>query len=129
MAMNTGEHVSVRVGGEHLMYEIKVAIQARVLGDALITRLDLDRFREILERESKRMKEAIIRLRHPFPDRVVGQVAVVADGDMLVAGIGPRVIMALHHVTVSTTPWVVAQVTRTVTVSEREYADAAKHSE
>lgn len=58
---------------------------ASPLRHTTIARLNLDRFMKILKRKRERMKKAVIGLRDPFADRMVGQVAVVADSDMSVA--------------------------------------------
>lgn len=54
-------------------------------------------------------------------------MAIVANGDMLVAGMLPGVEVILHDMAISAAGWIVAQITGSLAVPEREGADAAEH--
>jgi len=84
MAMNTRLHVLATCGRKQRVHKVFVARNTRALRDTLVARLDLDWILEIAHCERQRMKEAVVGFGHPFTDRVMGQVAVVADGDMMV---------------------------------------------
>ena len=102
MAMDAREHLAVRIGRKHLMHDFRVAVQARALRHAPIPRLDLNRLVKILQRERQRMKKPVVGLGDPFADRMMRQVAIVADRHVAMAGILPRVVVVLHHVAICT---------------------------
>lgn len=130
VAVDAHQHVAAGLGRKHWVHQIGVAVETGILRDPSIARLDLDRLVEIFQRECQRMKKTIVRLGDPFADRVVRQMAVIADGHVAVAGILPRVVVTLHHVAVSTGRWIVAEVAPALPVAERESSGApegAKH--
>jgi hypothetical protein len=101
-------HFSSGLLGQHLMYDFRVAMEAGGLRNAPIPRLDLNRLMKILQRKCQRMKKTVVRLRNPLAERVVGQMAVIADGRVAVTGVLPRIILALHNVTIRTRRWIIA---------------------
>jgi len=72
MAFYTEHHIARRFGRQHVVYEIFVAIEARILRYSPVTRLDLDGFVKIIEGKCDRVKKSVVRLGHPFPDGIVG---------------------------------------------------------
>ena len=65
------QHHFARIGGQHLMHEIGMTVDAGTLRYPPIARLDLNRLMEILERKRQRMKETVIRLGYPLSKRMV----------------------------------------------------------
>ena len=124
VAMNAGMHFALGIGRQHLVNDVLVAVQARVLRHAPIPRLDLNRLVKVLKRKCQRMKESVVSLRDPFADRVMRQVAIVADRDVAVRGILPRVVVPLHDMAIRAAPWVIAQVARAFAIAKREHADS-----
>jgi len=55
------------------------------LRDTLISSFDLDWIFEITERESERMEEPVVRFRDPFSDRIVRKMAIIANGNVVMA--------------------------------------------
>ena len=53
------------------MHRVFVAINTSRLSHSAIAIFDLDRFTEILEGESQRVKEPVVCFCHPFPYKVV----------------------------------------------------------
>lgn len=106
------------------MHSVLVTTDAGRLSHAFVPRLDLNRIMIILHGKSERMKETVVGFRHPFPDVVVRQMAIVTDRDMMVATCLPRVHMLLHDMTIDASIRIVAQVTRTASVSKRKCSDA-----
>lgn len=111
------------------MHEIRMASQAGVLSHPAVSRLDPNRLVEVFQRKGQRVEKTIVGLRDPLAHEMVGQVAIIADGDVPMAGILPRIVVVLHDVAIGARQRIVAQVTRTLTVAEREHADAPKDSQ
>ena len=112
------------------MDEVFMAIEAGVLGDFTIPRLDLNRIVVIAKREGERMEKAVVRFRHVFAYEIVRQVTVVADGHMMMAAMLPGVVVFLHHVAVRTALGIVAEIAGPFAVAKRERANSrqqAKH--
>lgn len=121
VAMHAGEGLVFRFCcNRRLMDEIRMAVHACRLGHAPVTGLDLNGVVIVFQRKGQRVKEAVVGFHEPLGDRVVRQVTIVADGNVLMAGMLPRVVMALHHVAVRATLGIVAQVTCALAVAERE---------
>lgn len=106
------------------MDDIRMAVQACLLGDSLVSGFGSNRFVEVFEREGQRVKEAVVRFGDPLADRVVRQMAVIADRDVSVCGILPRVKMALHNVAIDTRLRVIAEVARPLAVAEGKGSQA-----
>jgi hypothetical protein len=115
-------------GGHHLMDGGGVAIETGVLRYAAISGLNMNWFMEILQRERQGMEKAIVGLRNQFAEFVVGQMAVVTNGDMPVARVLPGIVMSLHHMAIRAGFWFAAQVACALAVAEREQADAEKQA-
>lgn len=129
MAMDAGQHVAARFGGQHLMDKIAMTRNTSVLSDAAVAGFDLDRLVEVLERECERMEEAVVGLGYPFTKKFVRQMAVVANGNMAMAGVLPRVVMIVHHVAVRASLWVIAEIAGALAIAKRKDADTAQHTQ
>ena len=125
VAMHTQQHVAAGFDGTHVVDEVVVAEQARVLGDLAVARFDLDRLVKQAGRERQRMVEAVVALDDPLADGVVGQVAIVARRDVLMTRLDPRVVHGLHHVAVRARGRIVLEIGRAVAVAKREESKAA----
>ena len=73
------------------------------------------------------MKKTVIRLGNPLAQRVMRQVAVVADGHVLVAGIHPRIKVSLHDVAIRTSLRVIAEITGALPIAKGKDADPREH--
>ena len=129
VAVDAQEHLASGFGRQHLMHEVRMAVQARVLRHAPVPRFDLDRFMEILQREGERMKEAVVCLGDPFAERMVREVAIITRGYMFMTARLPRVIVVVHDVAVGAGGRVIRQIRQPATVAEREHADAGADSQ
>ena len=129
VALRAEEHVATGLHREHLVHEVTVAIETRVLSNAAVARLDLNGFVEIFESEGKRMEEAVVSLGHPLPGKVVREMAVVAESDVRMAAVLPGIILRLHDVAIHTGFGIVAEITVTLAIAKREGTHTAKHAE
>ncbi len=111
------------------MDKIFMAIEAGVLSDFTIPRLDLNWIVVVAERESERMEKAVIRFRHVFADKVVRQMAVVANGHMMMTAMLPGVVIFLHHVAVRTALGIVAEIAGPFAIAKRERANSSQQAE
>ncbi len=75
------------------------------------------------------MKQSVVGFRDPFADEVVREVAIIADRDVLMTALHPRIMVVLHHVAVDAGLRIVAQVTRTFAVTEGEGADTGEDAQ
>jgi hypothetical protein len=128
VTVNAGEYLIRRLDREHLVDDVLMAVKARLLGHAAIPRFDLDRLVEILQREGQRMKKTVVPFGEPLPNRVMRKMAVIANGNVTVSRMLPRIVVALHHMTIGTTGWIVAQVAPAFTIAESERPDARKNA-
>lgn len=90
------------------MHRFRVAIKAGMLRNPLVSRLDLDRLVEVPQSERQRMEKAVICFRDPLSDGVMRKVAIIANCNVAMARILPRIVVTLHNVTVRTCCWIVA---------------------
>jgi len=129
VAMDAGGQLAVRCSHAHLMHDIGMTMDAGTLRYPAVARFDLDRFVKVFERKGQRMEKAIVGLGNPFAQKVVGQVTIVTDSHMAMAGVLPRVVMIVHHVTVGARFRIVAEVACALPVAKGEYADARKYAQ
>lgn len=101
---------------------------ASALRDPLISWFDLDRIFVIAQRERERVKEPVIRLGDPFADRMMRQVAVIADGNVMMAALLPRIHVPLHRMAVHACLRIVAHVAGTLAVAKSERPQASEHA-
>ena len=123
MAMDAGKHVAFRILRKHLVYDIGMACKASALSYALIPRFDPDGLVKILQRECQGMIESIVGLGKQCSQVIVRKMAVVADRNMTVARILPRVIVPLHHMTIGASCRIITQVTPSLTIAECKRAE------
>jgi hypothetical protein len=120
VAVDARQHLAARLLGQHLMDEIRMAAQASILSDPAVSRFDLNRLVEVLQGKSQRVEESIVGLGYPLACKMVREMTIVTDGDMMVTGIQPRVVVILHDVTIGTCQWIVAQIAAALTVTKSE---------
>ena len=111
------------------MYKILVARNARALRDSFVAGLYLDRILEIAQCECQRVKKSVVRFGDPFSDCVVRQVAIVANRNVVVAGMLPRVEMLLHNMAIHARLRIVTQVTGALAVTKCERAQSDKNTD
>lgn len=75
------------------------------------------------------MKETVIRFGYPFTDRVVRQMAIIADGYVMMARLLPGIVRLLHHVTVDTSFGITAQIAGPFAVAESKCPQPENHSQ
>lgn len=129
VTVDAGLHVAASCFRQHRVDEIFVARNASALRDSFVAWFDLDGILEIAECEGERVEESVIGLGHPFADRVVRQVTVVADGDVVMTAFLPGIHVVLHHMAVHARLRVVAQVAGAFAVAECEGANAGEQAE
>ena len=130
VAMDAQHGLLLRHGWKQLVDEAGVAVQAGVLGDAPVARLDAQGIGDVPERERQRVEEPVVGFGHPLADRVVvPQVAIVAGGDAVVARLLPRVVVPLHHVAVGAAARIVHEIRRALPVAEGERPQAREDAE
>jgi hypothetical protein len=127
VAAHALEHVAAGLVGEHVLDEVTVAVETGILHDAGVARLDLDRFVGLVGGERQRMEEAVDGLDEPLAREAVGEVAVVAGGDVVVAGFDPRVEVVLHDVAISAGVGIVGETGRAFAIAEGKKTNAAEH--
>lgn len=75
------------------------------------------------------MEETIVAFDDPLADFVVRQVAVIADRNMMVRTLLPRIKVRLHHMAIDAGFGIVTQVAGTFAVTESERADPSEQSQ
>lgn len=129
MTMDAVEHVAAGFGGHERMDKFTVTRNASALRDPAIARLDLNRFVKVFQRECQRVKKTVVRLRHPFANRIMRQMTVVANRDMGVAGIEPCVVMVVHDMAIGAGGRIAGKVAVAFAVTERKRTNAAERTE
>ena len=111
------------------MHRIGMARNTGSLSDTPIPLLDLDRLVKILQCERQRVIEAVVRFGKQRAQMIVRKMAVVADRHMAMSRVLPRVIVALHHVTIRARCRLAAEVTPALAIAESEHPDSSKNAE
>ena len=122
-------HVTASLFGKHVVHKILVARDAGALRDPFVAGFDLDRILVATEREGERMEESVVGFGDPFADRVMRQMAVVADRHVVVAAFLPRVHVVLHDVAIDARLRVIAEVAGAFAVSKGERAHSGQNAE
>jgi hypothetical protein len=120
MTMDAVQHVFSRFVGQEGMNKLSMTMQASLLSHSSIARFNLNRFRKISSCKGQRMKETIVRLGNPLSQKVVGQVAIIASRDGVMAGILPGIKMRLHDMAIRTGLGVVGKIGHSTAIIERE---------
>ena len=127
MTVHARLHVFALNGRQHRVHEISVTIHTRALRHSLVTRLDLNRIFVVAQGKRQRVKEPVIGLGHPFPDRIMRQMTIVTNCDVMVARVLPRIVLPLHGVAIDARQWVVTQIARPFAVTKGERAKPDEH--
>lgn len=64
------------------------------------------------------MEETVVGFCDPLPEKVMGEVAIIAGCDVFMAGIKPSVVVVLHDMAILTGCRVVRKVRRAMAVNE-----------
>lgn len=129
MAMDAVLHVTLRGRGQQRMHKITMAVHAGALSDSAVAWFDFDRIGIATQGECQGVEESIVTFDDPLADFVVRQVAIIANGNMVVRTLLPRIKVRLHHVTIDARLGLVAQVAGTFAVTESERADTGEQSQ
>ncbi len=89
------------------MHKFLVAIDASALSHLSISGLDSNGVYVSAQCEGQRVEKAVVGLRDPFSDRVMRQMAVIANRDRVMATVLPGIQMVLHDMAIDARLWVV----------------------
>ena len=112
-----------------LAHKFFVAIQAVGLENGRVYRLDANRLLKVLQCECHGMVVTIAPFCPPFGEEIMRQVAVVAGGEGMVAGLLPAVILVAHDMTIRTGLGIARQVGSAMSVEKRILSKACQHSQ
>jgi hypothetical protein len=129
VAMHARKHFTARFGRQDLMHKVRMAMQAGLLSHAMISRFNSNGFVEILERKRQRMEKTVVGLGIPLSNKIMRQMAVIADRDVLVAGLLPRIEVALHDMAIRAALRIAAEVTCALPVPKCERSEPGGDSE
>jgi hypothetical protein len=124
VAMHTVLHALIRIDWQQRVDKVFMARHAGALGHPLVSGLDLNRILEATERECQRVEESVVCFCDPFSHEVMRQVAIVANGHVMVARMLPGVHVVLHHMAIDTRLRIVTQVACAFAVTKRESSHA-----
>jgi hypothetical protein len=114
-------------GHGQFMHQAFVAAEAVLLENGPASFGQDDRFMKILECESRRVPEAAVRFGEILPYKRMGQVALNAYRDRVMAGFLPGVEFGLHDVTIDAGTRIRAEIGEAFGIMEREQADAQQN--
>jgi hypothetical protein len=101
-----------------------MAFAAGVFGDVVISWFDLNWIGKVACGERKRMPETVIGFAGVFQDEIVRRVAIIADGDTVMARFDPGIEMVLHNVAIGARGRIVREVRTALRINERVGPDA-----
>ena len=111
------------------MYDIRMAVTARLLGDLAIVIRNLNGVWVIAGGEGQRMEKAISSLAIPLADKaVVRRVAVVANGHIAVRRLQPGVVLILHDVAIGTRFGIAGEIRRPLRIVKRIRSNSPRTS-
>jgi hypothetical protein len=90
------------VAGINRLNNIVVASPASVFRHIAAGAADLDVVGKISSCEIKRMKETVAGFYSVFTGKIVGGVAIITGGGMLMASLDPAIVLRIHHMAVGT---------------------------
>lgn len=128
VAFDTQLHLAARRFGQHRVHRLRMAIDATFLRDTPVALFNLNRLVKILQRKRQRMKKTIVGLGDIFSHTIAGQVAVITNGNVMVAALLPRIEMPLHDVTVGAGRRIVTEIAMSLGIPECETADSNQHA-
>jgi len=119
VAVNAGD-VGIRffVGVQNRVNETLMTPDADFLKDLRVAFFDHDRFVEILQCEALRMVITVLGFGDVLADQIMRNVAVIADGDVMMAGLLPGVVLVIHDVAIGAGFGVVGKISEGVGVRD-----------
>lgn len=102
------------------MHSVFVTVDTSRLRHKLVATLDANRLWVILQSKRERMKKPVVRFGYPFADKVMRQMAIVANRYVMVAAHLPGVHVILHGVTIGTSFRVATQIACPFSIPKRE---------
>lgn len=105
---------------KHLMSDVLVTSFTVVLKNSRVPRDDLYGFMKVLEGEGPGVTEAIVSLRYILPEKIMGQVTVVAGSYRVMTTLYPGVKIGLHHVAVDARLRVCTEIGEPLSIIEGE---------
>lgn len=120
MAMNTvGFALMGWTAMGYFLHHLSMALNAVVLEDGSVLVVDANRFVEVLQGKTFRVPEAVLGFGEILADKVVGQMAIDATGNCMVAGLLPAIVLFTHDMTVHAGFGITAEITQPFTVIDR----------
>ena len=107
----------------------RVTLAARVVGDLLIARRDLDGVGIIAAREIERVPETVLRLGGILTNEIRGRVTIIAGRHAAMARLDPAIVLFLHDVTVHASLGIVGEIRRALRVDERVSAHPEREAQ
>ncbi len=101
-----------------------VASPASVFRHIAAGAADLDVVGKISSCEIKRMKEAVAGFYSVFTGKVMGSMAIITGGSMLVASLDPAIVLRIHHMAVRTSLGIIGEIGIPLGVNEGVTAKA-----
>lgn len=102
-----------------------MAVEARGLRDPAVAWLDLNGIVIVSKGEGQRVVESVVAFNHPLTDRVMWEMAIVANGNAMMTGMLPRIEVILHDMAIDAPLGVTRKVAGAFAISEGKNADAA----
>jgi len=103
----------------HSVRQLAVAANTVFLQNFDVARGDLDRLMKIHERKTFRMPVSIVRLGNQFREIAFRHVALDASTCIVMAALGPRIVIIIHHMAVRACLRIVAKVRKPLSIRER----------
>ncbi len=111
-----------------LLDDFSVTPAARIFRDGEIHRRYLNWLMKALRGERNRVVPSVDRFDGPLADRIMGGMAVVADGNEMMTGFYPCIEVVSHHMAVGTCLGIIREVGAASGIPEHVNADSSAHS-
>lgn len=129
VAGHAQHHFLLRGGGKHLVNRFGVAGHTGGLGYPPVAGFDFDGVGIVTGGEGQGVEETVVGFGDPFAHRMMRQVAIVADGDVMVARVLPGIVILLHYMAVHAGRGIVAQVAGSLAITKSEQTQTSGQSE
>lgn len=120
MAMDARHRLAVLIRRQHVVNKVGMTMQTGMLRHLAIARFNTQGIGIVVKCERQRMEEPVIRFGYPLADRIVREMAIVADRHVMMTRFLPGIVRLLHHMTVDTRFGVVTEITGPFAVTKRE---------